>query len=113
MLDPAVGILIIVCFATLFANASVHKLRNLSRFDAVFTAYALLPRAGRLKISPLVALVELGVAVGLIGGASRGYAAASGAVLLVGYAAAIAVNLWRGRRDLRCGLEAQTRSRRL
>lgn len=102
-LDPAVGLLIVACFATLFATAGLHKLRDLARFDQVFTAYALLPRLGRLRTAPLVPLLELGITLGLLGGISRGYAAAAGAALLIGYAGAIAVNLSRGRRDLDCG----------
>ena len=103
MLDPAVGSLIVACFATLFATASLHKLRDLARFDEVFTAYALVPRLGRLRTAPLVPVLELAVALGLLGGVSRGYAAAAGAALLIGYAGAIAVNLRRGRRELDCG----------
>ena len=45
MLDPVIGILIVASFATLFASAAIHKLRDLARFDAVFAAYGL-PRGG-------------------------------------------------------------------
>jgi uncharacterized membrane protein YphA (DoxX/SURF4 family) len=103
MLDPAVGSLLVACFATLFATAGIHKLRDLARFDEVFTAYALLPRVGGLRTALLVPLLELAVALGLLGGISRGYAAAAGVALLIAYAGAIAVNLMRGRWDLDCG----------
>jgi hypothetical protein len=51
----------------------------------------------------LVPILEIAVAVGLLVDASRRYAALAGIVMLLGYAAAIAVNLRRGRRDLSCG----------
>lgn len=113
MLDPAVGSLIVACFATLFATAGLHKLRDLPRFDEVFTAYALVPRIGRLRTAPLVPLLELAVTLGLLGGVSRGYAAVAGAALLSAYAGAIAVNLRRGRHDLDCGCGGPNGARKI
>jgi len=113
MLDPAVGSLIVACFATLFATAGLHKLRDLRRFDEVFTAYALGPRTGRLRTATLVPLLELAVTVGLLGGASRGYAALAGAALLIAYASAVAVNLRRGRWDLDCGCGGPSGERKI
>ncbi len=102
MLDPALGVLLIACFALLFATASLHKLRDLPHFAEVLRAYRVLPE-GAVRLAPLVALAELSVAVGLFVPAARFGAALAGAALLVAYAAAIAVNLRRGRRDLACG----------
>lgn len=103
ILDPVVGILILASVALLFASAAVHKLRDLARFDEVFLAYGMIPAISRLRISWAVPLLELAVAAGLAGNFTRPYAAALGIVLLSAYAAAIAVNLRRGRRDLACG----------
>lgn len=102
MLDPALGVLLIACFALLFASAALHKLRDLTRFTEVLRAYQLLPE-GAVRLAPLVALAELTVAIGVLAAATRAGAALAGAALLLGYAAAIAVNLGRGRRDLACG----------
>lgn len=102
MLDPVIGILIAACFAALFASAAIHKLRDLVHFDAIFAAYGLLP-AARLPISRAVPVLEMAVALGLLSAASRGFAAGTGAVLLLAYASAIALNLRRGRRDIACG----------
>lgn len=113
MLDPAVGSLIVACFATLFATAGLHKLRDLPRFDEVFTAYALLPRTAGSRTAPLVPLLELGVTLGLLGGVSRAYAAVAGVTLLIGYAGAITVNLRRGRWDLDCGCGGPNRERKI
>jgi Methylamine utilisation protein MauE len=103
MLDPAVGLLLVATVALLFASAGVHKLRDLRRFDEIFAAYGVLPAVSRWRLSWLVPVLELAVAVGLSVDGSRLYAALAGSVLLLAYAAAIGINLRRGRRDLACG----------
>jgi hypothetical protein len=102
-LDPAIAALIIACTALLFAAAAIHKLRDLRRFDEIFAAYGLLPFAARLRVSRAVPFLELVAAGGLLLDGSRVAAASVGIVLLLAYAAAITVNLLRGRRDLACG----------
>jgi len=102
MLDPVVGVLLLACTALLFASSAVHKLRDRAHFAEVLRAYQVLPE-GAVRVAPLVPLAELSVAVGLFSFATRFGAGLGGAALLVAYAAAIAVNLGRGRRDLACG----------
>jgi hypothetical protein len=102
MIDPAVGALLAGAFALLFGSAALHKLSDLARFTAAFRAYEVVPL--RLSgVSLVVPVLELAVAVALLPAGSRSGAAAVGAALLLAYAAAIAVNLIRGRRDLDCG----------
>jgi Methylamine utilisation protein MauE len=103
ILDPAIGILIVASVALLFASAAVHKLRDLKRFDEIFTAYGLAPMNAGLRISWIVPILEMTVAAALVVKVSRPYAAALGIIMLSGYALAIAVNLRRGHRDLACG----------
>src|SRR5579863_9954397 len=108
VLDPAIGTLILASVALLFLSAAAHKLRNLERFDEIFSAYGLMPAAlvavnTRPRISLLVPALEIMVAAGLAVNVYRSYAAALGIALLSAYAAAIAVNLARGHRDLACG----------
>lgn len=102
MLDPAIGVLFVGCFALLFATAALHKLRGLAQFAAVLHAYRVLPEAAA-PLAPLVPLSELAVALALLVPAARTPAALAGAALLTAYAAAIGINLLRGRRDLACG----------
>jgi hypothetical protein len=102
-IDPAIAALIVTCMALLFAVAATHKLRDLRRFDEIFTAYGLLPLAARLHLSRAVPLLEALVAGGLLLDVARSAAACVGIVLLLGYAGAITVNLLRGRRELACG----------
>jgi hypothetical protein len=108
VLDPAIGTLMLASVALLFASAAAHKLRNLERFDEIFSAYGLLPAVRvavnvRPRISLLVPALEIMVAAGLAVNGCRPYAAALGIAMLSAYAAAIAVNLARGHRDLACG----------
>ena len=103
VLDPAIGILVVACVALLFASAGAHKLRDIRRFDEIFAAYQMVPAAWGRMISRLVPILEIAVAVGLAVNVFRPYAAGFGILMLAGYAAAIAVNLRRGRRDLDCG----------
>jgi hypothetical protein len=103
ILDPAIGILIVASVALLFASAAVHKLRDLARFDEIFTAYGLMPAMSGVPISRIVPLLEIVIAIGIAVKVSRPYAASLGIIMLAAYAAAIAVNLRRGHRDLACG----------
>jgi hypothetical protein len=102
MLDPAIGVLLIACFALLFSSAALHKLRDLPHFTAVLRAYRVLPERA-VRLAPLMPLAELATGAGLFAPAVRDSAALTGTALLAGYTAAIAVNLARGRRDLACG----------
>ena len=102
MIDPAIGAMLAGALALLFVSAAFNKLRSLQRFAEVFRAYRLLPEAVA-RLSWLVPALELTVGVGLLARRSRAGASAAGAALLVAYAAAIAINLQRGRRDLACG----------
>lgn len=103
MIDPALGALLAGAFALLFASAALHKLLGIARFAEVFVAYSVVPAPlGRL-VAPLVPILELTVGAALLVGRSRTGAAAAGAALLIAYAAAIGINLARGRRDLSCG----------
>jgi methylamine dehydrogenase accessory protein MauD len=97
MLDPAIGDLIVGCFALLFVSAAGHKLRDLPQFAQVFAAYGIAPVISRWQLSWLVPVVEIAVALGMLLPPARSVAVAAGATLLLGYAIAIGVNLRAGR----------------
>ena len=102
MIDPAIGALLAGALALLFASAALHKLRGLPQFAAALRAYRVLPES-LAAFAWLVPLLELIIAASLLVRSSRAGACAAGAALLSVYAAAIAINLQRGRRDLACG----------
>ncbi|HLY53037.1 MAG TPA: MauE/DoxX family redox-associated membrane protein [Steroidobacteraceae bacterium] len=103
MLDPAIGLNIVGCFALLFASAALHKLRDLAHFREVLYAYRILPAGAVPVAAAAVPAAELGMALALLSALTRAAAALTGVALLLGYGTAIAVNLARGRRDLACG----------
>lgn len=106
VLDPAIGYLIIAGSALLFVSAAVHKLRNLSRFTEIFTAYKVLPDALSRRLAWTIPCVELGVGAALLWPATRNMAVPAALAVLIAYAAGIGVNLLRGRVDLDCGCGA-------
>ncbi len=103
MLDPVASLLVRGALALLFAAAAWHKLRSPRRFAAILAAYRLLPHWLVAAAAVLVPFLEVVVAAGLPFEPTRRAAALAGIVLLLGYAAAIGINLARGRRDLSCG----------
>lgn len=103
MLDPAIGGLIVGCFALLLVSAAGHKLRDRPQFAQVFAAYGMAPVINRWQLSWLVPVVEIAVALGLLLPQSRRPAALAGSTLLVSYAIAIGVNLRAGRDAIACG----------
>ena len=103
MVDPAVGALVLLWIALLFVSAAIHKVRDLRRFEEIFTAYGLVPLPAAWRPARIVPVLEVLVAAGLLLAATRRVAVFAGIALLSAYAVAIAVNLRRGRRDLACG----------
>jgi len=102
-LDPAFGYLIVAGAALLLAAAGGHKLRNLSLFTEVIAAYGVLPEAWARGSAAFIPCIEIAIAASLLWAPSRPWAAAAAMGLLLGYAAALGVNLVRGRRELDCG----------
>ncbi len=102
-MDPAIDLTLRTAFALLFVVAAVHKLRDLPRFRATVAEYRLVPRATAALAAAIVVAVEAAVAVALVVPALRAAGLVTAAAVLLVYAAAIGVNLVRGRRDLDCG----------
>jgi hypothetical protein len=103
LLDPAIGYVIILGIALLFALAGADKLRGLAQFSETFAAYRVLPDAWGRRLAWLVPCVELAIAITLPWESSRHWAMTAAMALLIAYASALGLNLARGRRDLDCG----------
>ncbi|WP_433766472.1 MauE/DoxX family redox-associated membrane protein [Pseudomonas putida] len=101
--DPIFIIASAIAIAVLLASAATHKVRAPARFRKQLGDYQLLPDALVRPVARLVPLLELAIAFALLVPVSRHWAALSAASLLALYAAAIGINLWRGRRDIDCG----------
>ena len=101
--DPIFIIASAIAIAVLLASAATHTVRTPARFARQLADYQLLPDSLVRPVARLVPLLELAIAFALLLPVSRGWAALSAASLLALYAAAIGINLWRGRRDIDCG----------
>ncbi|WP_271407887.1 MauE/DoxX family redox-associated membrane protein [Pseudomonas sp. Q1-7] len=101
--DPIFVIAAALAVAVILASAATHKLRAPARFANQVEDYQLLPRSLVRPVARLLPFVEVAVAFALLVPASRSGAALAAAALLAGYALAITINLWRGRRDIDCG----------
>lgn len=112
-LDPVPLWVLTLSLVGLWARAVLHKLRDVARFQATLQAYAILPEGIVPLMSRLVPMGELFIAVGLLLPFSRRVAAAAGGLLLLIYAAAMGINLRRGRRGLDCGCAGFGREQRI
>ena len=102
-LDPIFIIASALAVAVLLASAATHKLRAPGRFAKQLADYQLLPETLVRPIGRVIPLLELLIAFALLVPVSRSWAALTAAGLLALYAAAIGINLWRGRADIDCG----------
>ena len=103
MVDPAFAALAVLLLAAVFGAAALAKLRDLDVFQGVVEQYRLLPAVLVEPFVRILPVVELGAALALLLPATRALAAATLIALLVVFAAAMAINLARGRSDIDCG----------
>ena len=103
IVDPAVSLLAVLLLAAIFGAAAVAKLRDLEMFAGVVEQYDLLPRALVRPFARALPVVELAGALGLLLPATRAPAAALLILLLLVFAAAMTINLARGRSEIDCG----------
>jgi hypothetical protein len=89
--------------AIVFVVGAWHKLRDLSAFEGVVTAYDLVPPAAAAWVARSIPVAEIVAALCLVGDSSRMLGAYVGGGLLVFVTAAIVLNLRRGRRAIDCG----------
>lgn len=102
-IDPVPAAIMSLSLAALWLAAGWHKLANLDAFERSLEAYDIGPRATLPWLRVFLPTLELALAAGLLIAPTRPVAGALGALLLMGYGVAIAVNLRRGRRELDCG----------
>jgi hypothetical protein len=96
------GLAIETAIGFIFLMAGVDKLRHRVELAGVIDNYRLLPEAAAGPVAALLPFVELAAGFSLLVGEHRA-APVVGASLLLLFAAAIAVNVRRGRRDIDCG----------
>jgi hypothetical protein len=99
---------VIVLFARafgvlLFGGALAAKLRDVPRFIAAIERYRLLPTNSVAPVAATLLAAEAAATLSLATGQSQAIGAAIAIGLLLLFAAAIAINLLRGVRDIDCG----------
>jgi uncharacterized membrane protein YphA (DoxX/SURF4 family) len=101
--DPIFVMAAALAVAVILASAATHKLRAPAHFANQLEDYQLLPQALVRPVARALPWCEVALAFALLVPAARHVAAFGAATLLASYALAIAINLWRGRRDVDCG----------
>jgi len=102
-MDPVSVLLASLFLAWLFITAGWHKLREPRHYAGVIDAYDLPLLKGNKALVRSIAALELIVAIALLMIWTRPYAALLAAFMLTIYAAAIGINILRGKRDIDCG----------
>lgn len=103
MIDPLIGNAVALGLALLFLPAAWHKISAHAQFVAALNDYRLLPQPLLRPVAASLPVVEAALAVAWLAGERGGVLAAATAALLAVYAAAMAINLWRGRARISCG----------
>lgn len=103
MVDPAVQTTALLALSLVFGAAAVSKMAAWGELEGVVRNYRILPRALARPVAWVLPPVELALAFALLLPATRIIAALGMLGLLLAFAAAIAVNILRGRTDIDCG----------
>ena len=91
-----------VCVGLVFVVAACSKLRHRRLLSGVIANYRLLPDVLVAPVAAVLPFAELAIGLALIAGEAI-VAPALAIVLLLGFAAAMAINIKRGRRSIDCG----------
>ena len=104
--DPVIILIARFGLTWLFLDALAHKLRDVREFGVVLAAYRVLGERWIRVAVWLVIAIEAAIAAGALLQYAPAYALAG--IVLLGYAAAMTINLWRGRRFIDCGCGGAT-----
>jgi hypothetical protein len=102
-LVTAAGIAGRVCLGLVFLIAAAQKFNHWRILSGVIANYRLLPRALVAPISVLLPPLELLLGAMLLAGLAQGWTVPAAVALLTLFAAAMAINLLRGRDMIDCG----------
>jgi len=92
-----------ICVGLVFVLAAVQKIQNWRIFSGVVANYRLLPEVLVTSVAALLPPAEMLVGVLLLSAQVRPFGALAAIVLLGLFAAAMAINLRRGRSHIDCG----------
>lgn len=101
--DPIVSWSLAIALAAILCSASVHKLSDVEGFKETLQNYNLLPQALVTIVAILLPFVELCAGVTMLWPTTSNIGAELASFLFISYAAAISINLLRGRDNIDCG----------
>ncbi|WP_237914828.1 MauE/DoxX family redox-associated membrane protein [Acetobacter senegalensis] len=90
-------------FGALFLFTGIGKATDISRFASDIAAYRLLPLDAAFPAAYGIIAVETALGVWLFSGFAAFLAGVISALLLLVFATAMGINVWRGRTHLACG----------
>jgi len=102
-MDPLLELTVAGSLAVLFAASTVHKLTALDEWPGVVRNYRVLPASLALPAAGVLLLAGALTAAALLWPSTRRLGACAAAVQLILFAAAMAINLRRGRSRIDCG----------
>lgn len=111
MLEPVYSWILALGCALLLARAAAHKLGQRRELVAIIANYRVVPARWAAIAAVAVVAAETSAALLLVYPATRPRGAIIAASLFITYAAAIAVNLRRGRIHIDCGCVAASQRR--
>lgn len=103
MVDSVIIGILQATLALILLAGGLEKAKDMSWFADAVRQYDLVPEAAVWPVAFAIPVAEFAAAAGLLHGPSRGVAAAGVVGLLLLFAAAIGINLARGRRQIDCG----------
>lgn len=101
--DPVIGLTCRLLVALIFGSAVLGKVRGFAQFTSVLRDYQILPAPCVVPAAAIVIIAEGFITLAIWFSPLRASAVGVAIVLLASYALAIALNLWRGRREIDCG----------
>jgi hypothetical protein len=102
-IDPVVGLTCRILAAVIFGSAALGKVRDFARFTGVLRDYQVMPARCVVPAAMIVIVTEGFITLTIWFSTLRAIAVGVAIALLASYALAIALNLWRGRREIDCG----------
>jgi len=102
-MDPLLELTVAWALAVLFAASTAHKLAALAEWPGVVRNYRLLPEALTATFAGALLVAGALTAAALLWPPTRRIGACAAAAQLIVFAAAIAINLRRGRTSIDCG----------
>lgn len=101
--DPAAQGAVIGALVLILLGAAWHKLSEPNMFLSALAGYRLVPQSLLDVMARAIPVLELALAAGMLVPVTRSMALVGVAVLMLGYALAIGINLARGRSYIDCG----------